>query len=85
MRMRERSIRGWIDLNVARGWSKIYVHRGFLLKIVPHPHAVGHHDRCNQIIEPYISPQWYLKRQNRSRNVRLKRRKRGEIVFLPGT
>ena len=34
--------------------------RGYLIKILPHRHTVGHHERCNQIVEPYIAPQWYL-------------------------
>ena len=56
--------------------------QGSLLKIVPHPHAVGHHDRCNQIIEPYISPQWYLNVKPLAERA-IEATKRGEIVFLP--
>ena len=56
--------------------------QGYLLKIVPHPHAVGHHDRCNQIIEPYISPQWYLNVKPLAERA-IEATKRGEIVFLP--
>ena len=33
---------------------------GYLVKIVPHRHAVGHHDRCGTIVEPTISPQWFM-------------------------
>ena len=56
--------------------------QGYLLKIVSHPHAVGHHDRCNQIIEPYISPQWYLNVKPLAERA-IEATKRGEIVFLP--
>ncbi len=56
--------------------------QGHLLKIVPHPHAVGHHDRCNQVIEPYISPQWYLNVKPLAERA-IEATKRGEIVFLP--
>ena len=56
--------------------------QGYLLKIVPPPHAVGHHDRCNQIIEPYISPQWYLNVKPLAERA-IEATKRGEIVFLP--
>jgi valyl-tRNA synthetase len=56
--------------------------QGYLLKIVPHPHAVGHHDRCNQVIEPYISPQWYLNVKPLAERA-IEATKRGEIVFLP--
>ncbi len=56
--------------------------QGSLLKVVPHPHAVGHHDRCNQIIEPYISPQWYLNVKPLAERS-LEAAQRGDVVFLP--
>jgi valyl-tRNA synthetase len=34
---------------------------GFLLKTEPHTHNVGRCYRCNTIIEPYISDQWFVK------------------------
>lgn len=34
---------------------------GLLGKIEPYSHAVGHHDRCGNEIEPYISTQWFVK------------------------
>ncbi len=54
----------------------------YLVKIVPHRHAVGHHDRCNTIIEPAISLQWFM-------NVRpladraIEATKKGDITFIP--
>ena len=56
--------------------------QGYLLKIVSHRHAVGHHDRCNQIIEPYISPQWYLNVKPLAERS-LEAARRGDVVFLP--
>ncbi|MDD5832013.1 MAG: class I tRNA ligase family protein, partial [Clostridiales bacterium] len=35
--------------------------QGYLVKIVPHTHSVGTHDRCNTTIEPMIKPQWFVK------------------------
>ncbi|MDO4938638.1 MAG: valine--tRNA ligase [Lachnospiraceae bacterium] len=35
--------------------------QGLLVKIVPHTHAVGTHDRCGTTIEPMIKPQWFVK------------------------
>ncbi|MFH1776347.1 MAG: valine--tRNA ligase [Candidatus Omnitrophota bacterium] len=32
-----------------------------LQKTVPHRHAVGHCYRCNTVIEPYLSKQWFVK------------------------
>ena len=34
---------------------------GFLVKIKEHVHNVSCHDRCNTVIEPMISKQWYVK------------------------
>jgi valyl-tRNA synthetase len=34
---------------------------GFLVKTEPYVHTVGHCQRCNTIIEPLISPQWFMK------------------------
>ncbi len=54
----------------------------YLVKIVPHRHAVGHHDRCNTIVEPAISLQWFM-------NVRpladraIEATKKGDITFIP--
>ena len=33
---------------------------GFLVKTEPYVHSVGHCDRCDTIIEPMISEQWFL-------------------------
>ena len=35
--------------------------KGYLIKIEPHSHAVGHHDKCKTVIEPLLSPQLFLK------------------------
>ncbi len=35
--------------------------RGLLEKIVSHDHAVGHCYRCNTVIEPYLSKQWFVR------------------------
>lgn len=54
----------------------------YLVKIVPHRHAVGHHDRCDTIVEPAISLQWFM-------NVRpladraIEATKKGDITFIP--
>ena len=34
---------------------------GYLIKIEPHNHAVGHCERCKTIIEPIISKQWFVR------------------------
>ena len=35
--------------------------QGYLIKIEPHNHAVGHCERCKTTIEPIISKQWFVK------------------------
>ncbi|MFQ5865969.1 MAG: valine--tRNA ligase [bacterium] len=34
---------------------------GFIEKIEDHTHSVGHCYRCNTVIEPYLSEQWFVK------------------------
>ena len=33
---------------------------GFIVKIEEHKHQVGHCYRCKNIVEPYISKQWFV-------------------------
>ena len=34
---------------------------GLLVKVVPHSHNVGTHDRCGTTVEPMVKPQWFVK------------------------
>jgi valyl-tRNA synthetase len=34
---------------------------GYLEKVEPHTHSVGHCSRCGTVIEPYLSWQWFVK------------------------
>jgi valyl-tRNA synthetase len=36
---------------------------GLLVKVEPHRHSVGTHDRCGTVIEPLLSRQWFVKMQ----------------------
>ncbi len=36
---------------------------GFIVKIEEHNHQVGHCYRCKNIVEPYISKQWFVRRE----------------------
>lgn len=38
--------------------------QGLLVKIKPHVHNVGTHDRCSVVVEPIISKQWYVKMES---------------------
>ncbi len=41
--------------------------QGLLLETVKHPHSVGHCYRCDTVIEPLMSEQWFMKVQEMSR------------------
>lgn len=36
---------------------------GFMVKIEEHIHQVGHCYRCHNVVEPYISKQWFIKKE----------------------
>ena len=55
---------------------------GLLMKAVPHPHSVGHHDRCDTIVEPYLSLQWFIN-VNLSRNAQLKPSETARLYSFP--
>ena len=38
--------------------------QGLLVKVVPHSHSVGTHDRCGTTVEPMIKPQWFVNGRN---------------------
>jgi valyl-tRNA synthetase len=54
----------------------------FLVKIVPHRHAVGHHDRCDTIVEPAISLQWFMNVRPLAERA-IEATKKGEVSFIP--
>ncbi|MGE5544993.1 MAG: valine--tRNA ligase [Bacillota bacterium] len=57
--------------------------QGYLLKIESHSHAIGHCYRCNTVIEPMISKQWFVKMKPLAEPA-IKRVLEGDIVFVPG-
>ena len=54
---------------------------GFLEKIEPHTHQIGHCYRCGNVVEPYISPQWFVKAEIAKDAVR--KANEGETKFYP--
>ncbi|MDQ7063163.1 MAG: valine--tRNA ligase [candidate division KSB1 bacterium] len=44
-----------------KGIVKELEEKGLLEKIEKHTHAIGHCYRCNTVIEPYLSRQWFVK------------------------
>ncbi len=55
---------------------------GYLLKIEEHQHAVGHCQRCDTVIEPLISTQWFVKMKPLAEPA-IERVLAGEIRFVP--
>lgn len=35
--------------------------QGLLVKVVPHSHNVGTHDRCKTTVEPMVKQQWFVR------------------------
>ena len=55
---------------------------GLLVKVVPHTHAVGTHDRCHTTVEPMIKPQWFVRMKEMGKEA-LDSFHRGEMRFVP--
>ena len=55
---------------------------GLLVKVVPHTHAVGTHDRCGTTVEPMIKPQWFVKMSEMIKPA-VEAVKNGDITLLP--
>ncbi len=55
---------------------------GLLVKVVPHTHAVGTHDRCHTTVEPMIKPQWFV-RMDEMAKAALEVVKTDELNFVP--
>jgi len=54
---------------------------GFMVKIEDHPHQVGHCYRCKNIVEPYISKQWFVKKEFAQSAI--EKVNNGEAEFFP--
>ncbi len=56
--------------------------QGYLVKVVPHMHAVGTHDRCGTTVEPLIKQQWFVKMEELAKPA-INALKTGELKFVP--
>ncbi len=56
--------------------------QGLLVKVVPHTHAVGTHDRCHTTVEPMIKPQWFV-RMKEMGQAALDALHTGDLTFVP--
>ncbi len=56
--------------------------QGLLVKVVPHSHNVGTHDRCSTTVEPMIKQQWFVKMDGLIKPA-VEAVKKKEITLLP--
>ena len=56
--------------------------QGYLVKVVPHTHAVGTHDRCGTTVEPLIKQQWFVKMEELAKPA-IAALEKGELKFVP--
>ena len=55
---------------------------GYLERIEPHRHAVGHCERCDTVIEPYLSLQWFVRMAPLAAPA-IEAARRGQVKFYP--
>jgi valyl-tRNA synthetase len=55
---------------------------GYLEKVEPHTLSVGHCSRCDTVIEPYLSWQWFVKMKPLAEPA-IEAAKRGKVKFYP--
>ena len=55
---------------------------GLLVRIEPHTHSVGHCDRCDTIIEPMVSEQWFVRMKELAQPA-YDAAQDGRITFVP--
>lgn len=55
---------------------------GLLVKVVPHSHNVGTHDRCKTTVEPMVKQQWFVKMEEMAKPA-IEAVKTGELKFVP--
>lgn len=55
---------------------------GFYISDVEHKHQVGHCYRCHNVVEPFMSEQWFVKMKPLAEKA-LNAWKKGEVVFYP--
>lgn len=56
--------------------------RGYLIKVSDHSHQVGHCYRCNSVVEPWVSTQWFVRMKPLAEKA-LEAWRKDEIRFYP--
>ena len=55
---------------------------GLLVKVVPHSHNVGTHDRCKTTVEPMVKQQWFVRMEEMAKPA-IEALRSGELKFVP--
>ena len=82
MKMRE-NMKAWIVLNAVSRLSKISTNSGVLIQVEPHLHSVGHSERSDVIVEPYLSLQWFVKMDPLAEKALQEQQGEDKINFIP--
>ena len=56
--------------------------QGLLVKVVPHAHNVGTHDRCKTTVEPMVKQQWFVRMEEMAKPA-IAALKNGDLKFVP--
>ena len=56
--------------------------QGLLAKMEPHVHAIGHCSRCNTVVEPLVSEQWFVRMDEPARRG-IEAVRDGRVRFVP--
>ena len=56
--------------------------QGLLVKVVPHSHNVGTHDRCKTTVEPMVKQQWFVRMEEMAKPA-VEALKSGRLKFVP--
>lgn len=56
--------------------------QGLLVKVVPHAHNVGTHDRCKTTVELMVKQQWFVRMEEMAKPA-IEALKTGELTFVP--
>ena len=58
---RAASTTAWTVTRPAKAMVEDLKAQGLLVKVVPHSHNVGTHDRCKTTVEPMVKQQWFVR------------------------
>ena len=56
---------------------------GVLIKVEPHLHSVGHSERSDAVVEPYLSLQWFVKMEPLAEKALAEQQGDDKINFVP--